>query len=71
MDTIGKVIAAVIVGVIVLVALFLLVALVIQWLVNIVLAQYSVELLSYQSALAITALITAITGGARAGGRDN
>lgn len=39
------------------VSLFLLSALVLMWLVNVVLGQYSAELLNYGSALAVTGLL--------------
>jgi len=47
----------VLVAIAIVVALFLLSALVLMWLVNVVLGQYEAELLTYGSSLAITALL--------------
>ena len=56
----------VLVGLVVVVGLFLLAALVVQWLVNVVLGQYGVQPLTYASSLAITGLVVVLSGARRA-----
>lgn len=57
MKSVGLIVAAVVAGLVIVVGLFLLSALLLQWLVNIVLAQYGIEQLHYTTAMAITALV--------------
>ena len=53
-------------GLVVVVGVFLLAALVVQWLVNVVLGQYGVQPLTYVSSLAITGLVVVLSGARRA-----
>lgn len=49
-------------GIVLVVGVFLLTALLLQWLVNIVLAQYGVPGLEYGSALAVNGLVWLLSG---------
>lgn len=60
----------VLLAIVIVVALFLLSALITMWLVNIVLGQYDIELLNYGSAMAITALLWGLGGASKINGKD-